>query len=122
MSIYTPDKWVVVKLTNKQYEVHYRIFACWYGGWSGADSWQMNSGITKANLVDDFYEFSGTSGSLYMCHNNVYGTSLYGHGVLTNMIKNFKYLTVEVMPEDTDFLKLEYKNEQIRRTHDETND
>ena len=109
MSIYNPDKWVVVKLTNKDNEIHYRVFACWYGGYLGSDSWQMNSGITKVNLVDDFYEFSGTSGSLYRCHTNVYGTSGYGHGVLMNMIENAKELTIELIPEETDFPTLEYK-------------
>ena len=109
MSIYNPDKWVVVKLTNKDNEIHYRVFACWYGGYLGSDSWQMNSGITKVNLVDDFYEFSGSSGSLYRCHKNAYGTSGYGHGVLMNMIENAKELTIELIPEETDFPTLEYK-------------
>ncbi len=47
MSDYTPDKWLMVKLTNKNNEFHYRIFACWYGGYLGSDSWKLNSGVTK---------------------------------------------------------------------------
>lgn len=107
MTDYTPDKWVVIKLTNKHNAMHYRVFACWYGGFAGSDSWQMNSGITKVNSVDDIYEFSGSSGSLYRCRKNIYGTSGYGHGVLTNLINSAKEITIEVMPEDTDFLKME---------------
>ena len=107
MTDYTPDKWIVVKLTNKQDKIHYRVFACWYGGFAGSDSWKLNSGITKVNSVDDFYEFSGSSGSLYRCHKNSYGTSGYGHSVLTNLIENAVELTIDVMPQDTDFLKSE---------------
>lgn len=110
MNAYAPDKWIVVKLTNKDNEIHYRVFANWYGGYLGSDTWKLNSGITNVTLVDNVYEFTGSSGSVYICHENGYGTSGYGQGVLTNMIEDAKELTtIEVMPEDTDFLELEYK-------------
>ena len=107
MSDYTPDKWLVVKLTNKQDEAHYRVFACWHGGYLGSDTWQFNSGIVDVCLVDDFYEFSGSSGSLYHCHKDGYGASGYGHSVLNKLIKDAVELTIEIMPKETDFLKLE---------------
>jgi hypothetical protein len=108
MSVNTPDKWVVIKITNQSNETHYRVFACWYGGYIGSDSWQMNSGITKVNLVNNFYEFIGSSGSVYRCHINSYGTSGYGQSVLNNFINKSEELTIEVMPEDTDYITLEY--------------
>lgn len=111
MSDYTPDKWVVVKLTNKQDQVHYRVFACWYGGYLGADAWKLNSGITAVDLVDSCYEFSGSSGSVYWCHRDGYGTSGYGHGVLNGLIQDSaESVQIEVMPQQTDWLKLDIAN------------
>ena len=108
MTTYDPDKWLVVKITNKENNSHYRVFACWYGGYLGSDSWKLNSGITEVTLVDDFYEFAGTSGSVYRCHIAAYGASGYGRGVLNNLIETSKKLTIEILPEKTEFLKLEY--------------
>lgn len=107
--LYTPDKWQVVKITNQQGEHHYRVFAVWYGGYLGSDSWQMNSGITSVRLVDKHYEFSGASGSVYTCHVDCYGTSGYGQGVLNNLIRNFsKNGSITVLNGDVDFLTLDY--------------
>ena len=65
MSDYHPDKWVVVKISG--YKDHpkplYKVFACWYGGWAGSDSWKLNSGITKVTLEGYVYSFEGASGS-----------------------------------------------------------
>ncbi len=73
MSDYTPDRWLVVKITTDK-EMLYKVFACWYGGLGGSDSWQFNSGIVKVELADNYYEFHGHSGSVYRCHKNCYGT------------------------------------------------
>ena len=54
MSDYAPDKWLVVKITTDK-EPLYKVFACWYGGYLGSDSWQFNSGIVKVEFVDDYY-------------------------------------------------------------------
>jgi hypothetical protein len=106
-----PDKWVCIKLTPKENKSYYRIFACWYGGYLGSDSWQLNSGVASVNVLEDSYQFIGASGSIYQCHKNTYGTSGYGSGVLNQMINGVKdEITIEVMPEDTDFLTLDYSN------------
>ena len=39
MSDYTPDKWVVVKITSDKNPPIHKVFACWYGGYAGSDSW-----------------------------------------------------------------------------------
>ena len=67
MSDYSPDRWVIVKIVTPK-ERLYKVFACWSGGYGGSDSWKMNSGITRAMLVDDRWEFDGYSGSVYSCH------------------------------------------------------
>lgn len=108
MSTHTPDKWLVVKLTNKQAVVHYRVFATWYGGYLGADEWRLNSGITTVVLNDSYYEFGGSSGSVYRCHRDSYGTSEYGHGILNGLIQDSaKLVNMETMLPTTDWLKLE---------------
>ena len=40
MSVYNPDKWVIVKI-DADSECIYKVFACWYGGYAGSDSWRI---------------------------------------------------------------------------------
>lgn len=110
MSDYTPDKWLVVKITHDD-KSHYRVFACWYGGWAGSDSWKLNSGITKVTSDDNFYHFEGSSGSIYTCHKNTYGANMYGRGVLSDMIEKSRDqgTIIEILPEETNFLELKYE-------------
>jgi hypothetical protein len=112
MSTYKPDKWVVVKIHGYENQTTpiYKVFACWYGGYAGSDSWKLNSGITKATLDGYVYSFEGSSGSVYECHSDCYGTNFYGSGVLNSFIENSKPhgVTIEVMPEETDWLELAY--------------
>ena len=110
MSEYIPDKWVVVKITSDNFAPVYKVFACWYGGWAGSDSWKLNSGITKVTLEGYVYSFEGASGSVYQCHKNTYGTNMYGGGVLDSMISNASRngIAIEILPEDTNFLELTY--------------
>ena len=113
MSDYTPDKWVVVKISSDKYPSIHKVFACWYGGWAGSDSWKLNSGITTVSRDFDtyVYSFEGASGSTYDCHIDCYGTNMYGHGVLENMISNAAKngITIEVLPEETNWMKLNYE-------------
>jgi hypothetical protein len=109
MSDYTPDRWVIVKIvTSKQHL--YKVFASWYGGYSGSDSWKMNSGITRATLVKDCWEFDGSSGSVYRCHRDAYGTNGYGGHVLSNLISQGQNqgIQIEVMDGQTDWTQLQY--------------
>jgi len=110
MSDYHPDKWVVVKISSDTIPSIYKVFACWYGGYAGSDSWKLNSGITKATSEGLVYSFDGSSGSTYYCHQDTYGTNMYGHGVLDNMINNAKIrgVDIEILDESTNFLELSY--------------
>lgn len=107
---YAPDKWQVVKITHGS-DSHYRVFACWYGGWAGSDSWKLNSGITKITQDENFYHFEGSSGSVYTCHKESYGASSYGMGVLNNMIEKSAEngTIIEILPEETHFMELNYE-------------
>lgn len=110
MTNYAPDKWVVIKITHAE-GIVYKVFASWYGGYTGADSWKLNSGITGVKYENDFYVFAGSSGSTYTCHKERYGTSLYGHGVLSGMIESTlgSGVTIEILDSTTEFLELTYE-------------
>jgi hypothetical protein len=110
MSDYTPDKWAVVKISSEEDPPIYKVFACWYGGYAGSDSWKLNSGITSAAFEDNVYYFNGSSGSVYECHKDNYGTNMYGGSVLHKMIDGAgkNGVTIEILPEDTNWLEINY--------------
>jgi len=111
MSEYTPDKWMIVKITDtNKNESHYRVFACWYGGYLGSDSWKMNSGITKVTENTDYYFFEGSSGSTYMCRKGAYGVSGYGSNVLSGLIKKGAETgtLIAVLEENVNVMELDY--------------
>ena len=109
MSDYSPDRWVIVKIVTPN-ERLYKVFASWSGGYGGSDSWKMNSGITRASLVDDRWEFDGYSGSVYSCHKESYGVSGYNGNVLQNFINKATEIdaVIEIMPGDTNWSNLDY--------------
>jgi hypothetical protein len=108
MSNYQPDKWLVVKIGEENL---YKVFACWYGGYLGSDSWKLNSGITKATLEGNVFSFEGSSGSVYHCHKDLYGANMYGLSVLEGMIDKAKKndIVIDILPEKTDWLGLKYE-------------
>lgn len=108
---YIPEKWVVIKITTSDVTPIYKVFGCWYD-----DVWRLNSGITKATLVDNHYElqhyvFEGSSGSNYLCSTALYGTHVYGQNVLNDMIATAAAAgcTIEIMPEETEWEKINYE-------------
>jgi hypothetical protein len=109
MSDYAPDRWVIVKIVTPT-ERLYKVFASWSGGYGGSDSWKMNSGITRASLVDDRWEFDGYSGSVYSCHKESYGVGGYNGNVLQNFINKATEIdaVIEIMPGDTNWATLDY--------------
>ena len=109
MSDYSPDRWVIVKIVTPK-ELLYKVFASWSGGYGGSDRWKINSGITHASLVNDYWEFSGYSGSVYSCHKDAYGTNGYGGSVLQNFIDQMpsQGARMEIMPADTDWATVPY--------------
>ena len=111
MSDYNPDKWLVVRITGADSPPIYKVFACWYGGYLGSDSWKLNSGITRAYEEGHCFMFDGSSGSTYACHKATYGTNMYGRSVLLNMIDNAEKngIIIEILPESTNWLEINYE-------------
>lgn len=102
MTTYTPDCWVILKLQSKKHGIVYKILAGWYGGYLNGDSWKLNSGITKVIKHKHYYEFFGSSGSVYKCHKETERMS----GLTSDMYMSFKN-------QETDDIKIdiiEYKD------------
>lgn len=88
MNTYTPDRWVVLEFTNSSLETSVqKIFAGWYGGFYGGDSWKLNSGNVSCHKNNNWYEFLGYSGSVYTCHVNGYGMNHYMQDILTGWLR-----------------------------------
>ena len=68
MTDYTPDRWVIAKITTKEDEPLYKVFGTWIGGYLDGDRWRMNSGISEVKSNGEYFEFYGYSGSMYRCH------------------------------------------------------
>ena len=84
---YYPDKFVVLEF-NIRGDIFHKVFAGWYGGYGGGDSWKLNSGITTTLLENDIFTFYGYSGSTYICNKCIYGMSSYMHLILKNWLDN----------------------------------
>lgn len=69
MNTYNPDSWVLIKFYSEDYpEGVPKVFAGWYGGYLGSDSWKLSSGVESVVDKGDYYEFKNCSGSIYNCH------------------------------------------------------
>ena len=114
MSGNKPDKWVVVKLLDKnKASPLYKVFGTWYGGYTGSDRWKLNSGISSIEDNETSYIFHGYSGSKYICSKNeaYYGTSSYTGSVLESMIDSVTdhtHNTIEVLNYSNNWLELKY--------------
>lgn len=97
---YMPDHWVVIKIRNI-----YKVLGSWSGGYLDSDSWRLNSGIVNTTYEKPYYKFYGYSGSVYQCHENMYGTSIIMESVLNNINKNSK-IDIEILPKDFEFLSI----------------
>lgn len=107
-----PDKWVVLQINNKG-EVFYKVLAGWSGSYLYGQSWQLNSGIKRVDVEDNYYLFHGYSGSIYKCHKDGYGLNSMTASILANL-QNKAESTQDVeviMLEDQDFTQINYQND-----------
>lgn len=90
MSKYQPNKFLVLKITDKKSKVHYRVFGTWSGGYLDGDSWRLNSGIEAVEAVGPLLLFHGSSGSVYEVHKDMYGSTAWTSGVVEGWKKDHK--------------------------------
>jgi hypothetical protein len=83
--MYTPDKWVIVRITSKEHPQIDKILGSWYGGYAGSDEWRFSSGITKIEDTEHFYIIHNHSGSQYFCRKGCEGMSAYTEIVANNL-------------------------------------
>lgn len=117
MSQYTPNTWVVLKLTQhiktgntgygRKEQVLYKVLAGWSGGYLDGNSWRMNSGITEVTEADSYYEFHGSSGSRYQCFKESYRLSMSTVGMYKELKDRFDD-GVEIMPENTKWSEIDW--------------
>lgn len=97
---YTPDNWVIVKITRPEGVVH-KLLAGWSGGYLDGDSWRMNSGIVRTSQEGDYVLFHGESGSVYKCHKDGQRLSNATAGIYNTLVNQAKEkgITVEMVDE-----------------------
>lgn len=105
---YNPHNWVVLKIDLINEPVFYKVLAGWSGSYLEGSYWRLNSGITSCTLDGDYYVFQGLSGSEYRCHRETYKIKA-NIGSVYDLLKDRYDVTVELMPEETDWLNLDYK-------------
>jgi hypothetical protein len=64
--------------------VLYKVLAGWYGGYTGGDSWQINSGIVEIIEEELYYDVVGESGSVYRCPKHSEKLSGYTQGIFSH--------------------------------------
>lgn len=113
MSEYCPDRWVLLKVIHPEFGATYKVFATWFGGYCGSDSWKLSSGTTNVILDDEFeglYYLPQYSGSTYLVRKENYGTNMYSHGVLNSWLKQLEGKpelgSIEVMDENFDLASI----------------
>lgn len=83
MNTYTPNRWVILKLTYENGEPDYRVFAGWSGGYLDSDEWKLNSGIVSHEIQNEYIRFIGESGSVYQCYKGAEGFTAFMSSVLS---------------------------------------
>jgi hypothetical protein len=74
-SSWNPDRWVVIEMAEFGVASSRKVLAGWTGGYLSGDSWRLSSQIVSEKEFADRWEFSGSSGSLYVCRKSLYGLS-----------------------------------------------
>lgn len=91
---YHPDKWVVLVFSQADGVTYRKVFASWYGGFAGSDSWKLSSVIEHVEDIGDTLEFHCCSGSTYYCNKKSYGMSAYSTSVYNYWVSEVKTATM----------------------------
>jgi len=104
---YTPDSWVVIKMTHKEQTI-YKVLGGWAESYLHGSSWRLNSGIERAeyDASNDVWKFYGSSGSVYNCYPDAYGLRTATYPVWQQMID--KYPTQVELLENQDWTNFKF--------------
>jgi hypothetical protein len=84
---YTPQSWIVVEITSAHGQKIRKVLGTW-----GISQWRLNSGNQFEEEFPDRWEFSGYSGSLYVCYKDSYGMAGYIEGIYDNFQHDLKLM------------------------------
>lgn len=67
-STYTPDHWIIIRLSTPKYGTVYKILCSWSGSYMYGESWKLSSGILtfEENEEKGLYMSKQESGSIYV--------------------------------------------------------
>lgn len=91
--MYTPDKWIIVKVPQGA-----KVLGSWSGGYLDGDSWRLSSGLESIEEDGDYYLMHNYSGSIYKCHKEREGMNMVALGIfnkLKGMDESVKQISVE---------------------------
>lgn len=101
MNTYTPAAWVLVDITTPKNEVIRKVFAGWYGGYGGGDSWKLSSETQTVEDNGDCFIFNQLSGSKYVCHKKCNFMTRYMQDILAMWKRDIEAanngMTIEVV-------------------------
>lgn len=87
-SVYTPDCWTFVRITEKSTgNTHDRVLCSWVGGFARGDSWKLSSGNMKVIDKGDHWEVPQHSGSTYILAKTAERMSMMMGNVLHSLQK-----------------------------------
>lgn len=90
MSLYTPDRWVMLEFTKDGAVTSKKVLAGWHGGYTGSDSWKLSSGVISIEDRDDYWEVTNHSGSIYRCYKKSNGMNSLMMSMLSTWKKQVK--------------------------------
>ena len=89
MSVYTPDRWKVIHITNNG-ESYFKVFATWGGGYTYGSSWKLSSGGNEFTKKGDMFEAPQISGSLYELHKDAEGICGMWNGLHEDFVNQMR--------------------------------
>ena len=100
---YYPDAYQFIQITPKDSDQSIiKLFSVWVGGYSGTDSWRLNSGVKDIEVCPNHVRVYGYSGSCYCIHKVQVHMSGYGSKVLSKIVEQastigatIEYITLE---------------------------
>lgn len=112
MNTYTPDKWVIVEVTEEGSPPHYKVLCEWGGSFTHGSSWKLSSPIVSVSVDEATKAKTITlktlSGSSYIVTDYMERLGFTTSGILKQMSESDK---VKVVPYQEIILFEETKSE-----------
>lgn len=106
MTHYTPDSWLIIKVTYKEGDIDHRILGGWSGGYLEGTSWRLSSGIVSISYTDEYgspWHVRNKSGSVYSIGRRACRETIamsMGLGVLARAKEKGEIVDYEILTEN----------------------